>query len=58
MLLGYEAEIAYRRETMLRTFARTRLPAQRRGTSQSEGRVALSLRRRAVARGTAVAPQG
>jgi hypothetical protein len=57
MLLAYETEIAYRRETMMRTFARTRLPAQRRRTAESEGRVARTLRRRAVARGTAVAPQ-
>jgi hypothetical protein len=58
MLLAYETEIAYRRETMMRAFARTRLPTQRRRTAGSEGRVARSLRGRAVPRGTAVAPQG
>jgi hypothetical protein len=58
MLLAYEAEIAYRRETMMRTFAGARLPARRRRAASSDGRMVRTLRRRVVPRRTALAPQG
>lgn len=41
MLLHYETEIAYRRETMLRTFARTRRAPRPARTAVRQGPVTL-----------------
>lgn len=56
MLLAYETEIAYRRETMLRTFASTRRPPRARPTAVRQGPLAL-LRRPARGRTNAAVPR-
>jgi hypothetical protein len=58
MLLGYEAEIAYRRERMLATLPPTRSAEPSRRAARARGRVIIALGRRPWKRASAVASHG